>query len=177
MGQPIGDPRDPDIDVEQDFQLAIISEEMKEFRHAVAGLHKDDQGVLVPFESKKAQIAAIADGIGDAIYTLLGAAAKWGLDMGPVWEAIHESNMSKTPNLLGKAIKGKGFVPVNLEAVLEESAQEFRDYPDNIGDNVGPGGAYWPTPRKTRIGGEQAKKAELDEVNEELRLLEVEVSS
>src|SRR5690348_10104451 len=40
----------------------------------------------------------IADGIGDAIYVLLGTAEECGIDMAPVYEAIHEANMAKGPN-------------------------------------------------------------------------------
>lgn len=161
MGQPIGDPRAPDITNEQEFRRALIAEEYKELKNALDGFHKDKDGVLVPFESPEQQIAHVADGIGDLVYVLAGSAAVWGIDMGQVFMAIHASNMTKTPNPAGKTTKGPNFKPVDLIKVLEESKAEFSQE-DYFGD-------YWPHPRKNRIGSTQA---ELAQVQLELDLLD-----
>lgn len=59
-----------------------------------------------------------ADAIGDLLYVVLGAAVTWGIDVAPVFEEIHRSNMSKfidgerRPD--GKWIKGPSYSPPDL---------------------------------------------------------------
>lgn len=161
MGQPIGDPRAPDIRVETDFRLALIEEEYRELQIAVSGFKKDpeEKGKFLPFSSPEEQNAAVADALGDLIYVIVGSAVAWGLDLGAVWNAIHESNMSKTPNPNGKTIKGEGWIPANIGAVLAESAKEFTDNPDYFGDLDDQ--AAWPTPRKQRVGSTSAELAQV----------------
>lgn len=161
MGQPIGDPRKPDISIEQDFRLALITEEFRELQVALAGFKKDAEGSLIPFVCSEDQIAAVADGLGDLCYVIAGSAVAWGLDMGPVLDAIHESNMSKTPNPNGKAIKGPDFKPVNLQAVIAQSARDFQEEQDLIGPEDY---AYWPEPRRERVG---CMSTELAQVKQE----------
>lgn len=42
-------------------------------------------------------LAGVADGLADLIYVALDAAVAFGIDMGPVWEAVQRANMSKFP--------------------------------------------------------------------------------
>jgi hypothetical protein len=41
--------------------------------------------------------AETADGLADLIYVVLDAAVAFGIDMGPVWEAVQAANMAKFP--------------------------------------------------------------------------------
>lgn len=47
------------------------------------------------FAMKHASLADIADGLADVMYTVLGAAIEFGIDLDPVWRAVHEANMKK----------------------------------------------------------------------------------
>lgn len=152
MGQPIGDPRDPDIEIESAFRVALIEEEFKELKLALAGYKKDpsdpDKKRVIPFESKQEQIAAVADGLADMSYVVAGSAACWGIDLAAVVSEVHYSNMTKTPNLNGKAIKGSDFHPAQVEQVLEDVARDFTvNAEEDIGDAET---CAWPTPRKHR---------------------------
>lgn len=57
----------------------IISEEVTEY--VEAGLRGD--------------LVEVADAIGDMLYTVIGAAVMHGIDIQPIFEEIHRSNMTK----------------------------------------------------------------------------------
>ena len=65
----------------------------------------------------------VADGIGDLLYTVEGAAVCWGIPSESVFDEIHKSNMTKDPARTpgGKVTKGSDFVPPDLERILNES--------------------------------------------------------
>lgn len=175
MGQPIGDPRAPDIQVEQDFRLALIDEELKELRIALTGYkrHPEDPEALLPFANEEDQLAEVAKELGDCLYLLVGCAVAWGLDMGAIMMEIHNSNMSKTPNPNGKAIKGQGYIPSNIKRNIRESIQEFEEAPDYFGNVLDERSeAIWHTPRKTRVG---SVDAEIKEVQDSTRTLNLKI--
>jgi len=91
----------------------ILQEEVDELRTAL----------------ENGNLGEIADGIGDAIYVLIGTAVACGIDIKPIFKEIHRSNMTKTPPLseTGKAIKGEGYSPPKLESIL--SSQMYLDEP------------------------------------------------
>src|SRR6188768_3610606 len=58
-----------------------------------------------------------ADGIGDLIYVAIGAAIRLGVDLNPIIEEIHRSNMSKEPGNLredGKILKPASWIPPRI---------------------------------------------------------------
>lgn len=59
----------------------FIQEELDEYRHALA------TGGLVE----------IADALGDLLYVILGTGVHHGIDLQPIFDEIHRSNMTKTP--------------------------------------------------------------------------------
>lgn len=69
-------------------------------------------------------IEMVADAIGDALYVVLGTAVACGIEIGPIYDAIHESNMSKFIDGHrredGKWIKGPSYKPVDLKPIIEE---------------------------------------------------------
>src|ERR1017187_10166279 len=42
-------------------------------------------------------IVEVADAIGDLLYVVLGTAVTFGIDMDPIFDEIHRSNMTKVP--------------------------------------------------------------------------------
>ena len=63
----------------------------------------------------------IADGMADAIVVILGTALEYGIDLGPVWEEIHRTNMAKAGGPRredGKILKPEGWQPPDICGVL-----------------------------------------------------------
>jgi len=61
------------------------------------------------------------DGIIDLIYVLIGALHALGVDPDPIWDAVHEANMSKSQekDVYGKILKGDDWVAPDIEKLLE----------------------------------------------------------
>lgn len=99
----------PTIPSDQDcvLRLELIREELEELAVAFA-VHN-----LVP----------IADAIGDLLYVVYGTGVTCGIDIQPIFNAIHESNMTKFIDGYrrddGKWIKGPAYKPVDLQPLLE----------------------------------------------------------
>lgn len=68
-----------------------------------------------------------ADAIGDMLYVLFGLAVCHGLDMEPIFQEIHRSNMTKFidghKRADGKWIKGPSYSPANLKPILDEQSK------------------------------------------------------
>lgn len=71
-------------------------------------------------------IVKVADALGDILYVVYGAALAFGIDMGPVSDEVHRSNMTKVwPDGTvrrrhdGKILKPPTYSPADIEAVLE----------------------------------------------------------
>lgn len=68
-------------------------------------------------------VVEAADAIGDLLYVVLGAAVDCGIDIEPVFNEIHESNMSKTIDCQfredGKVLKGPHYRPPNLKPIID----------------------------------------------------------
>lgn len=93
-----------------DLRLKLIEEEFIELREAIAAC----------------DIVEVADALGDLLYVTFGTAIEFGIDMEPVNDEIHISNMSKlgadgkplyADN--GKVLKGPNFFPPNIRRVLQ----------------------------------------------------------
>jgi predicted HAD superfamily Cof-like phosphohydrolase len=63
-------------------------------------------------------LADVADAIVDSIYVLLGMAVAFGIDIHPVWYAVHEANMA-TLGEDGKQMKPEGWTPPYIEGILQ----------------------------------------------------------
>ena len=137
MGQPIGDPRKPDLSVDTQLRWDLIHEEFNELTLALEG--KDKHGNKLSHDD---QIIAVADALGDIAYVVAGAAATWGIDLGGVFDAIHTSNMTKTPGNKrqdGKILKGPNYAPPDIKGALAEAKAEVEAH--GFGED-----AWWPTP-------------------------------
>lgn len=87
----------------RDLRYRLISEELDEY-------------------CKAKTIEEIADAIGDLLYVVLGAACAHGIDIEPVFDEIHRSNMTKFVDGYlredGKYVKGPSWEPPDIAGVL-----------------------------------------------------------
>jgi NTP pyrophosphatase (non-canonical NTP hydrolase) len=100
-------PKVPHIPSKKDKELreALIIEEVGETLNA---LKYDD-------------LVELADGITDSIVVLLGTAVTYGIDIRPIWDEVHRSNMSKIGGLIredGKLLKPSSYSPPNIKDIL-----------------------------------------------------------
>lgn len=87
------------------LRIELIDEEFKEFKEAL-----EDKNLV-----------EIADALGDLLYVTFGAAISFGIDMEPIVDEIHRSNMSKVGGHKredGKWIKPDTYSPADLEPLL-----------------------------------------------------------
>lgn len=105
MGLPVGHPKRPQFS-RAPLRLSLLMEELSELASAVAA---DD-------------LVEAADALADLEYILLGTAIEWGIDLGPVFEEVHVSNMRKVGGPMradGKKLKPPGWTPPDVAGVLE----------------------------------------------------------
>lgn len=100
-------PTVPELDVCR-LRHALIAEENEELKQAFI----------------KGDVVEVADAIGDLLYVVLGAAVSCGIEIEPVFNEIHRSNMSKFIDGHrredGKWVKGPSYSPANLAPILKE---------------------------------------------------------
>ena len=72
-------------------------------------------------------LVAIAQELADVVYVAYGTALTYGIDLDSVIGAVHEANMTKERGTTGKAVKGPGFVPADVAAILAASAVQEDD--------------------------------------------------
>lgn len=73
-------------------------------------------------------IIEVADAIGDLLYVVLGTAVSCGINIQPIFEEIHRSNMTKKGGVLredGKLIKPPTYSPPNIKDILLEQLNKF----------------------------------------------------
>lgn len=94
---------------EREFRARLIQEELDEYVEAC-----DEEDIV-----------AIADALGDLLYVVLGAASTHGLDLSPIFNEIHRSNMTKVVNgevvrrpSDGKILKPASYEPPKLDQVI-----------------------------------------------------------
>lgn len=140
-GLSIGDPTKPDITVDQELRVNLIKEELKELLEAL----------------EAGDVIKTADALGDLQYTINGAAVSWGIDLGPVFEEIHTSNMTKKRENMradGKILKDQDYVAPNLKKVMARSAKELQyDW-----DQSDPEDWAWPKPEQEEPSPEVSEK-------------------
>jgi predicted HAD superfamily Cof-like phosphohydrolase len=89
------------------LRVLLIEEELAELRNA----------------GEVRNLVGIADALGDLLYVVYGAAVTYGIDLEPVFQEIHRSNLSKgDPQVVrrpdGKILKGEHYSPPRIDQVL-----------------------------------------------------------
>lgn len=93
------------------LRIAIIAEEFNELIEAIAN----------------EDLVEIADALGDLKYVILGAANAYGIDLEPIFNEIHDSNMKKVDPETGKVryredgkvLKPDGWQRPQLKPIIE----------------------------------------------------------
>jgi len=73
------------------------------------------------------RLVAVADDLADLMYVVLYTANAWGIDMAPIFLAVHDSNMTKVggpKSHNGKQLKPPTYVPPNLEPIIQAQLGE-----------------------------------------------------
>lgn len=69
----------------------------------------------------------VADALADLMYVVLGTAVAYGIDLEPIFQEVHRSNMSKFIDGHrredGKWIKGPSYSPANLQPIIEAQSK------------------------------------------------------
>lgn len=95
----------------------LIAEEVKELDEELFWL-----GIV---NTPANYLPAIAKEMADVLYVVIGTAVSFGIDLEPVFAAVHESNMRKVGGPVGengKRLKPEGWQPPDIAAVLEAQA-------------------------------------------------------
>ncbi len=95
------------------LRTLLIDEELAEFRNA----------------GEAEDLVGVADALADMLYAVYGAAIEYGIDLEPVFEEIHRSNMSKGEPACGcrpdgKVLKGPGYQPPRVRELIEHQAHQ-----------------------------------------------------
>ncbi len=100
----------------------LIREEFEELQEALA------QGDTV----------AVAKEMADLLYVVYGTAVSCGIDLEPVFQEVHRSNMSKVGGYKredGKWVKPASYSPANLKPILDRQANR---HPASVGPTTVP---------------------------------------
>jgi predicted HAD superfamily Cof-like phosphohydrolase len=107
MGQRVKDtPHTPQIGWKlKELRLSLLSEELWELEEAMTN---DD-------------IIAVADALADILYVVLGTAVTYGIDIEPVFDEVHRSNMTKggLKRADGKVLKTSSYIPPDIKSIIE----------------------------------------------------------
>ncbi len=82
---------------EQELRVRLMREELQELDTAMA----------------LSDMVGVADGIADLLYVTLGTAVAYGINIDPIFETVHNSNMSKIGGEVrkdGKILKPEGWL-------------------------------------------------------------------
>ncbi len=97
-------PADPADETKQ-LRIRLIQEEFDELKESMA----------------KGNLAAVAKEMADLLYVVYGTAVSYGIDMKPVFQEVHRSNLSKVGGYKradGKWVKPPTYSPAQVEPIL-----------------------------------------------------------
>jgi len=113
-----------------DFHKQVMEDDFPKKPYIPSPELKELRGILIIEETSetldamdKGDLAKIADGIADSIVVLLGTAVTYGIDIRPIWDEVHRTNMAKKGGKLrrdGKLLKPKGWKPPEIKRLIKE---------------------------------------------------------
>lgn len=98
-------------DETQQLRVRLIQEEFDELKESMA----------------TGNLASVAKEMADLLYVVYGTAVSYGIDMEPVFQEVHRSNLSKVGGYKradGKWMKPPTYSPAQLEPVLEAQREQ-----------------------------------------------------
>jgi predicted HAD superfamily Cof-like phosphohydrolase len=92
------------------LRIKLLAEEYRETIEAILKLHATaamaDGPTPLPYH-----LGAVADGLADLIYVAIGTAVNFGIDLRPVWDAVHAANLAKVAGGVIRRADGKTMKP------------------------------------------------------------------
>lgn len=82
-----------------------------------------EEAIEVDQALESQDLAGIAKECADLIYVTVGLCVRLGIDLTPVWKAVHETNMTKVAagkKKIAKVKKPDGWKPPDIQAILEK---------------------------------------------------------
>lgn len=104
-------PTDLNDDTKQ-LRVRLIQEEFDELKEAMA----------------TGNLAAVAKELADLLYVTYGTAVSYGIDMEPVFQEVHRSNLSKVGGYKradGKWVKPPTYSPADINPILEAQREHL----------------------------------------------------
>ncbi|MBX3329288.1 MAG: hypothetical protein KF722_02720 [Nitrospira sp.] len=94
------------------LRVRLIQEEFDELKEAMA----------------TGNVAAVAKEMADLLYVTYGTAVSYGIDMEPVFQEVHRSNLSKVGGYKradGKWVKPPTYSPADIESIVEVQREQL----------------------------------------------------
>lgn len=107
------------FDIPNSHCICLITQEAKERRIALINEETAELFVAMQYND----LVGIADGLADLLYVVLGTAVEYGIDIEPIFNEVHRSNMSKvggTKNEFGKLIKPDTYSPADIATLIDQ---------------------------------------------------------
>jgi predicted HAD superfamily Cof-like phosphohydrolase len=107
FGQPVADSPTLANASREALRIKLMDEELRETAHAMIS----------------SDMVEIADGLADLLYVTIGTALEYGIDLDPIFEEVHRSNMAKLPGNQrpdGKIMKPANWKPPQIATLLEK---------------------------------------------------------
>jgi hypothetical protein len=125
------------------LRVELIQEEFTELKDALT------------ISDPTARTVEVADALADLAYVICGAAISWGIDLPMVFQAVHLSNMTKTPGNKrsdGKLMKGPKYQRPQIAEALTLAAEEAEEY------GLGTEDGFWPCAPNVEIISPEAQE-------------------
>ena len=106
------------------LRVRLIQEEFDELKEAMAS----------------GNLAAVAKEMADLLYVTYGTAVSYGIDMEPVFQEVHRSNLSKVGGYKradGKWIKPPTYSPADIESIVEAQREHLSGERLSVQDTAG----------------------------------------
>jgi predicted HAD superfamily Cof-like phosphohydrolase len=116
------------------LRLRLIAEEFLELLDAcgasLTGISRTESAICDAIERVRedtVDLGAVADALADLDYVTEGARLEFGIDGGPIADAVHDANMRKTDGPIredGKRLKPPGWTPPDILGCLKAQGWE-----------------------------------------------------
>lgn len=120
-----------------DFHDEVMLDDFKKTPHIPTEKYKNLRKALIEEEVSETlraidndDLVELADGIVDSIVVLVGTAVTYGIDIRPVWDEIHKTNMAKKDGAIredGKRLKPDGWIAPDVKSILIEQGMDEYD--------------------------------------------------